>query len=589
MKRQAFKISISKLLILSNCLIMAAFFCISSFFSQRSYQKVLDREFEVKQYQMLVYISDTLDKSMNSIELLARSTANNYNIINNILNYKKNSNSYEQMVFQNNMNQNLSSLAYTMGDIVSVNILMEDVNLKTTRINGVYHYENYTGEESCKRIQNMSSGWITTRENDLLNQVHTPYINTYVMRIYSGLYYGEGIGHLVINLNENLFYNQMKEYCRDDESTILFIDDRDNIISSTDRSVIGKRLPETAYDKYQKILTGKQNPDTESRLKVFNKKQLKEHGYYVMAVTDYDKAVAAFKQTQKMVLVSSIGLLCLFVVFSAFLAYKISKPILMLSKEVTNFKGRGWSRRTGKRSRIYEIDVLCTEFDHMTTQIDDLIKSLLKQEKLKQKKELEILQAQINPHFLYNTLEAINWMALSMKQKEISNMVILLGNFLRLSLNKGKNVYFVSDELNHLKSYMDIQNIRCRGKIEFSLDADSQVLKFRIIKLLLQPLVENSILHGFDFRGGAGQIWVKAFAEEDYIYFTVTDDGCGMEPELIEAVCDMNSDVGHGLKNVMKRIGLYYGEGCGLTIQSTMGIGTAIEIKILNEVPNQQI
>ena len=115
MKRQAFKISISKLLILSNCLIMAAFFCISSFFSQRSYQKVLDREFEVKQYQMLVYISDTLDKSMNSIELLARSTANNYNIINNILNYMKNSNSYEQMVFQNNMNQNLSSLAYTMG------------------------------------------------------------------------------------------------------------------------------------------------------------------------------------------------------------------------------------------------------------------------------------------------------------------------------------------------------------------------------------------------------------------------------------------------------------------------------------------
>ena len=388
---------------------------------------------------------------------------------------------------------------------------------------------------------------------------------------------------------KNLFYNQMKEYCRDDESTILFIDDQDNIISSTDRSVIGKRLPGTAYDKYRKILTGKQNSDTESRLKIFNQKQLKEHGYYVMAVTDYDKAVAAFKQTQKMVLVSSIGLLCLFVVFSAFLAYKISKPILMLSKEVTNFKGRGWSRRTGKRSRIYEIDVLCTEFDHMTTQIDDLIKSLLKQEKLKQKKELEILQAQINPHFLYNTLEAINWMALSMKQKEISNMVILLGNFLRLSLNKGKNVYFVSDELNHLKSYMDIQNIRCRGKIEFSLDADSQVLKFRIIKLLLQPLVENSILHGFDFRGGAGQIWVKAFAEEDYIYFTVTDDGCGMEPELAEAVCDMNSDVGHGLKNVMKRIGLYYGEGCGLTIQSTMGIGTAIEIKILNEVPNQQI
>lgn len=310
------------------------------------------------------------------------------------------------------------------------------------------------------------------------------------------------------------------------------------------------------YDKYQKILTGEQIPDKESGYRIFNQKLLREHKYSVMAVSDYDRTVAAFKQTQKMVLISSIGFLCLFVGFSAFLAYKISKPILMLSKEVTNFKGRGWSRRTGKSSRIYEINVLCTEFDHMTAQIDNLIKSLLKEEKL--------------------------------KQKEISNMVILLGNFLRLSLNKGKNVYFVSDELNHLKSYMDIQNIRCRGKIGFSMEVDDQVLKFRMIKLLLQPLVENSILHGFDFRGGAGQIWVKAFAEGAFIYFTVTDDGCGMEPEAVEAVCDMKSEVGHGLKNVMKRISLYYGEGCGLAIQSTKGVGTAIELKILNEVPNQQ-
>ena len=115
-KGQPFKISINRLWVISNCLIMAAFFSLNSFFSQSSYKKVLEQQFKVKQYQMLVYISDTLEQSMQSIELLSRSTVNNYSIINNILNYKKNKNSYEQMVFQNNMNQNLSSVAYSLGD-----------------------------------------------------------------------------------------------------------------------------------------------------------------------------------------------------------------------------------------------------------------------------------------------------------------------------------------------------------------------------------------------------------------------------------------------------------------------------------------
>jgi len=101
--------------------------------------------------------------------------------------------------------------------------------------------------------------------------------------------------------------------------------------------------------------------------------------------------------------------------------------------------------------------------------------------------------------------------------------------------------------------------------------------------------VENSILHGFDFRGGTGQIWVKVCAEDEYIYFSVVDDGCGMSEELIQGIIDMESDIGHGIKNVMKRISLYYGDDCGLTIHSKVQVGTTIEIKILNEVPGQQI
>ena len=589
MKRRAYKISVSKLLILSNCLIMAAFFCINSYYSQKSYRKVLEQEFEGKQYQMLIYISDTIEQSMRSIELLARSTANNYNIINNIMNYRKNKNSYEQMVFQNNMSQNLSSVAYSLNDIVSVNILMDDEELKTTKLNGVYDYDSYMKDGSAAGIREMASGWISTRKNRLAVQSYTPYIATYALRVYSGLYYGEAIGHLVINLDEEMFYRQIKGYYEDDRSAIILYDEEGTILSSTDRSVIGKRLDETEFLSYEEILNQDVKMTTEGKHRIFSRKKLEGRNLFLLAVTDYDRAIAPVKETQKLVLFSSLALLAVFSGFSAFLAYQISKPILRLSREVTNFKGDDWEQKIEISSRIYEIDVLCREFNHMTAQIGTLIKSLLAEEKLKQKKELEILQAQINPHFLYNTLEAINWMALSMKQKEISNMVILLGTFLRLSLNKGKNVYRVRDEVSHLQCYMDIQNIRCRGKIMFSTEIDETILDYRMVKLLLQPLVENSILHGFDFRGGAGQIWVKACMEENYIYFSVTDDGCGMSKELVEAISDLDCEVGHGLKNVMKRIALYYGDGCGLNIHSTPEVGTTIEIRILSEVPGNQV
>lgn len=587
MIRNRTKISISKLLILTNCLIMAAFFSVSFYFSQKSYQDIMEKELRDKQNQMLVYISDTLNEQMKSVELLARSAVNNYNIINNLLNYKENKNSYEQLVFQNNMNQNLSSLAYSMSDIISVNILMDEANLKTTKPNGVYYYENYA--KDAQTIRNMSYGWIPTRKNDLSIETYVPYLDTFVMRIYAGLYSGEGIGHLVININENLFYGQLKEYYQNGNSEILFVDENGIIISSTDRTLLGQKIEETPYGKYQEILDGEREEDRDARSMIFSKRKLEDRKCYVMAVADYAKIVAPFRETQRNVLLYSLALFLIFASFSAHLAYKVSKPILQLSKEVADFKGDGWTYQPKADSRIYEINVLCNGFTQMTVQIDQLIKSLLKQEKEKQKKELEVLQAQINPHFLYNTLEAINWMALSMKQKEISNMVISLGNFLRLSLNKGKGFYRVKDELSHLTCYLDIQNIRCKGKIVFSLETEDSVLECLMIKLLLQPLVENSILHGFDSRGGTGRIWVKVFEEDPYLYLTVSDDGCGMSQELVKDLCDMETETGHGIKNVMRRIQLYYGDGCGITIQSTPEVGTTIEIKILKEIPSQQI
>ena len=588
MEKKRFKISISRLLIVSNCVIMAVFFGITFYFTTGSYQKVLESEFRSNQHQMLEYISDAIEETMNSIELLSRSSANSYTIIHNIVNYQKQKNSYNQLVFQNNMSQNLSAVAYSLNYIVSVNILMDDPQLQTTKVNGVYDYGNYAEGDWPEKLEKMSAGWLPSRKNDLLLPSYTSDLITYVQRIYSDLYYGEPLGHLVINLDEKMFYDVIRSYANTGESVILVVGQDGIIFSSTDRAVLGMKLDETGYREYNQILQ-EDDFDGKTEGKLITKASVNGKDMFVMAISDYSSAVAPIEKTRKAVSIFSIAMLIFFSMFSGLLAYVIAKPILLLSREVKKYKGNGWNHKIRQNSYIYEIDILGEAFNHMADKIEGLIRSLLEQEKQKQKQELEILQAQINPHFLYNTLEAINWMALSMKQKEISRMVVLLGTFLRLSLNKGKNVYTVRDELNHLQCYLDIQNIRCRGKIEFESDADPSIMECRMIKLLLQPLVENSILHGFDQKGGAGRIWLKAERRDGFLLFTVRDDGCGMEEAQIERICDMNSEEGHGLKNVIRRIALYYGDSCGLTICSSPGEGTMIEIKIADDIANQQL
>ncbi len=588
MEKKRVKISISRLLIMSNCVIMAVFFGITFYFTTNSYQKVLEQEFRANQHQMLAYISDAIGETMDSIELLARSTANSYTIIHSITNYQKQKNSYNQLVFQNNMNQNLSAVAYSLNDIVSANILMDDPQLRTTKVNGAYDYGGYAEGSWAEEIRKMPSGWISARENDLLVPSYTEKIITYVQRIYSDLYYGEPLGHLVINLDEEMFYEVIHSYVDTGGATILVAGEDGSIFSSTDRNVVGMRLAETKYGRYRKILEEGRGQSEKMEGMLVTETAVDGKGLFIMAVTDYRNALAPIAGTRKAVSVFSLAMLGFFSVFSGLLAYVIAKPILLLSREVKKYKGNGWNHKIRQDSHIYEIDILGEAFNHMADKIEALISSLLEQEKEKQKQELEILQAQINPHFLYNTLEAINWMALSMKQKEISRMVILLGTFLRLSLNKGKNVYTVKDELHHLQCYLDIQNIRCRGKIEFYSEIDPDMMECRMIKLLLQPLVENSILHGFDRNGGAGRIWLKAERKEGFLFFSVRDDGCGMEAAQIGRICDLHTEEGHGLKNVIKRIALYYGDGCGLTIHSLPGEGTTVEIKIA-DAPSGQI
>jgi len=198
----------------------------------------------------------------------------------------------------------------------------------------------------------------------------------------------------------------------------------------------------------------------------------------------------------------------------------------------------------------------------------------------KRKAELAVLQAQINPHFLYNTLESINWMALSAKQKNISRMVLLLSNFMRLSLNKGKNVYTIRKEVEHLRTYIEIQQIRHKNKFQVIEDIDENILDYYTIKLILQPIIENCIVHGFKNTMQTGTIEIYGGFDGEDILFTIRDNGCGMDDNTLKCIFDKSDSKGYGIKNVNERIKLYFGEKYGLEIESSPGKGTTVKIRI---------
>jgi two-component system sensor histidine kinase YesM len=230
-----------------------------------------------------------------------------------------------------------------------------------------------------------------------------------------------------------------------------------------------------------------------------------------------------------------------------------------------------------------EINNLKRVFNHMTTSIKNLILKVKEEEQIIAKTELNLLQAQINPHFLYNTLDAVSALALMEDYDNCFKMTQALGSFYRNSLNSGMDFIKVKDEINCIQSYMTILNIRYDNEIKVEIDVEEEVMDCEILKLLLQPLVENAVHHGIKPKDGKGMVSIRVFSDEDEIIFIISDDGVGMSEEKIAEVMEGRSVTGKsgfGLYNLMQRITLYHGIKQPVLIHSETGNGTEVAVRV---------
>lgn len=239
---------------------------------------------------------------------------------------------------------------------------------------------------------------------------------------------------------------------------------------------------------------------------------------------------------------------------------------------------------------VDEITELGMSFNIMIGRIRQLLDAKIKEQETLKKAELKALQAQINPHFLYNTLDTIVWMAQANKTDQVVDIVQALSNFFRIALSKGDDWITIAQEIEHVRCYLTIQKLRYHDILNYQIEADEDILSGTILKLTLQPLVENALYHGLKNKRSGGTITIRARrAGQNEVMLEIIDDGVGLTPyklhKVQDALADETSEIslsenGFGLENVHKRIQLYYGKQYGLTIQSRYQEGTRVTVTI---------
>ena len=311
--------------------------------------------------------------------------------------------------------------------------------------------------------------------------------------------------------------------------------------------------------------------------------------YLYYEIRDIQQSHAEYQNFFVAMIRSSIIVFAVILLAIIFLSYQIprsiTRPIKRLS-EVTDQVAKGdLTVRSNVRAGA-EVNVLNDSLNTMIDKINELLEQVTKEQVRLRKAEFELLQAQINPHFLYNTLDAIVWLAEAGEQKKVVSMVGSLSEFFRMSLNQGKDIVSVKEELQHVRSYLESQQVRYQDILEYELHVPESLNTYLIPKITIQPLVENALYHGIKNKRGVGKITITGYEEEGIFFLLIEDNGIGITQERLEQV--RNGILGkvstgkaiYGLYNVNERIRLNFGEEYGISLDSSYGEWTRVKVML---------
>lgn len=322
-----------------------------------------------------------------------------------------------------------------------------------------------------------------------------------------------------------------------------------------------------------------------SNANIMSESKLGYTGWQIYLVNDYETYLFTQAQTRTYVGLMSIIVIAILIFINTTISYRVTRPLNELGEDVTEYKNNKFFEHDKNTGATPEIITLRESVSEMILSQEKLQEDILSEQEAKRRSELEALQAQIHPHFLYNTLDSIVWMIENERYSGATEMVSNLANFFRMSLSRGKSIITLESELEQVRSYLEIQKVRYRDQFEYEIKIDDKIRDAEIIKLVVQPIVENAIYYGTSFIDD-GFISIHAYLiDEENIYIDVEDNGMGMSKKKIEQYLSrkINKDTkgsGVGISNVNERIKLFFGRQYGLSIFSEADEGTLVRIHI---------
>ena len=322
--------------------------------------------------------------------------------------------------------------------------------------------------------------------------------------------------------------------------------------------------------------------------KMYSISRSEKTGWTVVDCVRVEELLRKSNEAQSIYILVAMGLMAAALFFSRFVAKSITLPIQRLCDSMERVQEGDFSVSDIVVDSENEIGSLTKSFNVMTHRIHELMEQNIREQEAKRKSELKALQSQINPHFLYNTLDSIIWMAEGKKNEEVVLMTASLARLLRQSISNEDELVSIGQEIEYARGYLTIQKMRYKDKLEFQIEVEPSILNIRLIKLVLQPIIENAIYHGLKYKESKGLLCVKGFMKNGNAVLQVIDDGVGMDQETLDHIYERHKvnyhSNGVGVYNVQKRLQLYYGSEYGIVYESKVGEGTIATITI----PGQQ-
>lgn len=413
-----------------------------------------------------------------------------------------------------------------------------------------------------------------------------PWVITYSQQIsYAGTDGTVEQGLLLVDMNFSAVSELAKHAKLGSTGYVYFIDNNNKIVYHPLQQLINSNLFKEDIDAVADHIFGTFINTFEGRERLVIIDTVNNARWRIVGVAFMDELMSGLNQfTSVMVIILGLCII-ITILLARYVSGRISSPIKELERLMLAVEHGDFSEPPTVKGNL-EVEALSQSFSLMILRIRELMDDIVKSQELKRKFELDALQAKINPHFLYNTLDSVVWMAEQNDTEGVIRMISALAKLFRVSISKGHDIITISEELEHVKNYLIIQQIRYQGKFEFSLEVEKEIEHAPTIKLIVQPIVENAIYHGIKYLQEMGHIDIRVYRRKPgAIVFEIKDNGVGMHEEKLNTILSFQQahapkGNGIGVRNVHQRVQLYYGSDFGLEISSELDVGTLVRIVI---------